>query len=78
MAPSAIDPAPAGLGRPQDVINPPHLYTVKEAHFAGYVPPKPDGYHAARSKGADDVAIIIDNGELTKAMRRTHRGTDNA
>lgn len=64
MAPSAIDPAPTTQDRMQDVIPPAHLYSVSEAHFRSYEAPRPNGYQQAQAKGADNVAIVIDNGKL--------------
>ena len=63
MAPSAIDPVSQDPGQPE-VVRPPHLFTVKEAHFESFIEPQPDGYEKAVSRGLGNVAIVIDNGML--------------
>ncbi|KAI9731083.1 MAG: Nuclear actin-protein involved in chromatin remodeling [Claussenomyces sp. TS43310] len=61
MAPSAIDQFTSGSA-PKPVLPPLQLYAAKEAHFEGHVKPQPDGYQTARARGADNAAIVIDNG----------------
>jgi hypothetical protein len=62
MAPSAIDTPMSGQGRLEQVVNPPKLYQVREAHFERYLEPQPDGYRKARARSSGDTAIVIDNG----------------
>lgn len=61
MAPSAIDAVSQGPEQ-ADTLPPPHLYSVKEAHFERFVEPQPDGYQKAVSRGSSNAAIVIDNG----------------
>lgn len=67
MAPSAIDRPGQGQSQPA-VTTPPHLYSVKEAHFERFLEPQPDGYEQAVGRGSSNVAIVIDNGELRSLM----------
>lgn len=63
MSPSAMDlDAPAS--EQQNSLPPPTLYPAKDLHFDKYLEPQPDGYQKAKSRGSDQAAIVIDNGNF--------------
>lgn len=49
-------------------IAPPKLYHAREAYYEGFIEPQPDGYQKARSRGAENAAIVIDNGSHPSAI----------
>jgi actin-related protein 5 len=54
MAPATVEAS---------MLPPPRVYNVNDAHFEKFQAPQSDGYQKARSRGGEDTAIVIDNGE---------------
>lgn len=67
MAITAISPVSSGQSRYQPPSKPKDLYHVREIQPQPFKPASSDGYRAAKNKGRDNAAIVIDSG--SSAMR---------